>query len=184
MTKYVREEYRARQRPGIIAWACLILALVLAVATSFFLAGSSNLDRRSSQEVEDIRVSNISAVPGHTEATCWQASSDITETNYLGTSLLTHRFSLIWCAQDGGIIYREDATKVTYEGRNMHSREPANQDYIRVAALGSPETADITLARGVTHSNGWSSYGFERCLTFTVDAQGKAEGSLSCHSSN
>ena len=173
--------YRQKKRPGIVAGAALGLSLLLAVAASFFLAGTSTLGRSpSSEPIEHITVTRKAAVPGYSDAQCWQAFTRVAETNILGKELLAHTFSVIWCAKDGGIVYQQDATTVDYEGPNMRSDPPANPDYSLAYELDSPESYRTVISRMVNNSSGLPSYGFERCVAFTLDAEGTAEGELSC----
>ncbi|WP_185174006.1 hypothetical protein [Rothia nasimurium] len=173
--------YRQKKRPGIVAGAALGLSLLLAVVASFFLAGTSTLGRSpSSEPIEHITVTRKAAVPGYSDAQCWQAFTRVAETNILGKELLSHKFSVIWCAKDGGIVYQQDATTVDYEGPNMRSDPPANPDYSLAYELDSLESYRTVISRMVNNSSGLPSYGFERCVAFTLDAEGTAEGELSC----
>ncbi|MDO4898159.1 MAG: hypothetical protein Q3965_02520 [Rothia sp. (in: high G+C Gram-positive bacteria)] len=181
MRQNVEGKYRGRKRPGIIAWVTIALSLLAAVFTSFFLAGTSTVSRQGGQQIEGLTVNNVSSPPGFADADCWQVGATVTETNYLGTDLLRHRFAATWCARGGGVVCRADNTEVQYEAKGMRSVAPADSDYRKIAAIGSAETIDITLVRGVQGSTGWSSYGFERCVKFSVDAHGKAEGMLTCN---
>lgn len=179
----IEQKYDKRKRPGIIVWFVLPLSLVLTVITSFFLAGTSTISRQGETPIENLKVTNISSRPGYADAECWQASTEITEKNYLGKSLMSNNFTVVWCAEDGGIIYREDATEPGFVAEGMKSGESALRDQRKIVSVDSAEEITYTTDRVVEFSNGWSSYAFSRCVNFTLKADGAAEGVLSCVSS-
>lgn len=179
----IEQKYDERKRPGLIVWFVLPLSLVLAVATSFFLAGTSTVGRQGETPIEDLKVTNISSRPGYADADCWQAATEVTEKNYLGKSLMSNNFIVVWCAKDGGIIYREDATEPGFVAEGMKSGESPFREQAKTVTVDSAEEITYILVRMVEFSNSWSSYGFSRCVKFTLKADGAAEGVLSCVSS-
>lgn len=179
----IEQKYEQRKRPGIIVWFVLPLSLVLAVATSFFLAGTSTVSRQGETPIENLKVTNISSRPGYADADCWQASTEVTEKNYLGKPLVTNNFIVVWCSKDGGIIYREDATEAGFVAEGMKSEKYSLQDQGKTVGIDSAEEITYIPVRMVELSNGWSSYAFSRCVKFTLAADGSAEGALSCISS-
>lgn len=177
----VQGRYRQKKRPGIVAGAALGVSLVLAVITSFFLAGTSTVGRYSSSDpIEQMTVTSRASVPGYTDAKCWQAYTRVAETNILGKELLAHKFSVIWCSRDGGIVYQQDVTTVEYDEANLRSEPPPNPTYSMAQEVASLESSRMVLSRMIHNGSGQPSFGFERCVAFTFDADGQAKGELSC----
>lgn len=182
--KNLKGNYRQRKQPGIIAGAALGISLLASVGASFVLAGTSVLGPSSaSQTIDQMTVTQVSSVPGFKDAECWQAYTRVGETNILGHELLAHKFGVTWCARDGGIVYQQDITEPVYAAHNMRSDNPADSSYQAARSVDSQETSTLRASRQVVGTSGWPSYGFERCVRFTFDAQGNAEGELTCHPS-
>lgn len=183
MYQDVSQNYRRRNRPALIAGAVCGLALLFAVVASFFLGGVSTVGRSGEQAIspEDMEVTRITSVPGYSKATCWKAATTVEETNIVGSALLTHSFATTWCAQDGKVIYQADSTTVDSVGEHMRSEVPQDTVAFSSAYEVSPrEQSEILVRRIVYGTTGWADYGFERCVRFILDAQGNAEGALTC----
>lgn len=183
MYKDVSQNYRQQKRPGIIAVAVWGSCLLLSVAISFFLGGVSTVGRSGEQAIasEDIETTRITSVPGYSQATCWKATTLVEETNILSSALLIHNFAVTWCAQDGAVIYQADSTTVDFVGEHMRSELPDDTEVFPSAYEVKPREESELIARRIVYGSiGWADYGFERCVRFTVDAQGKAEGALTC----
>lgn len=180
----LKGNYRQRKQPGIIAGAALGISLLASVGTSFALAGISvHGPSSASQTIDHMTVSQVSSVPGFSDAECWQAYTRVGETNVLGHELLAHKFGVTWCARDGGIVYQKDTTETLAARPSMHSENPADASYQEARSVDSQETSTLYIARRVFNVGGWPSYGFERCIRFTFNAEGQAEGELTCHHS-
>lgn len=183
MYQDVSQNYRARNRPALIAGAVCGLAVLIAVAVSFFLSGLSTAGRSSEQAIapENMDITRITSVPGYSEATCWKASTRVDENNLFGSTVLSHGFAVTWCAQDGSIVYQADSTSVNFARQGVRSELLTDTDAFPLAYEVKPrEQSEFLVRRMIYGSTGWAGYGFERCVRFTVDAQGNAEGALAC----
>lgn len=132
---------------------------------------------------EDIEITRITSVPGYSKATCWKATTQVEETNFLGSVLLAHNFAVTWCAQDGSVIYQADNTTTDFAETYMHSELSDEAEVFSSSASEvKPQTSsEILIRRMVYGRTGWADYGFERSVRFMVDAQGQTEGKLTCN---
>lgn len=108
---------------------------------------------------------------------CWQASTPVTEENLLGSDLTTTVFSLGWCTDGSAITYLSNLTYTSSSfsllGNNsVYDREPEIWEEKGPAAR-------VSVVREFNRTS-LNSYGYTRCVNFSIDSAGTAEARLTC----
>lgn len=180
----VSRNYRQGNRPAIITGAAFFISLIITVFVSLSVAGTF-VSQSDSADIsqEDLTVTRISSVPGYSQAICWAAYTRVAEKNLFGTELIAHKFGVAWCAQDGGIVYQGDITETVYESPNLRSRLPVNSLYQGSYALQPVPESTMLVARTIDNNLAWPNFAVERCVVYSLTADGQAEGTLTCHTS-